>query len=40
MAKNKLRKYTDKEISQFLEDDKIDKKIAENIKRLLDKRNL
>jgi len=30
-----LRKYTDKEISQFLKDDKIDKDTARTVKRLL-----
>ncbi|MCJ7727084.1 MAG: AbrB/MazE/SpoVT family DNA-binding domain-containing protein [Actinobacteria bacterium] len=30
-----LREYTDKEISQFLKDDKIDKDTARTIKRLL-----
>ena len=30
-----LREYTDKEISQFLKDDKIDKDTARTVKRLL-----
>ena len=30
-----LREYTDKEISQFLQDDKIDKDTARTVKRLL-----
>ena len=29
------REYTDKEISQFLQDDKIDRKTARTVKRLL-----
>jgi AbrB family looped-hinge helix DNA binding protein len=37
---NILREYTDKEISQFLKDDKIDKKTADNVKSLLAKGNL
>lgn len=39
-GENKLREYTDKEISQFLKDDKIDKKTADNVKRLLAKGSL
>ena len=30
-----LREYTDKEISQFLQDDKIDQETARTVKRLL-----
>ena len=32
---DELREYTDKEISQFLQDDKIDKDTARTVKRLL-----
>ncbi|MDD5622539.1 MAG: AbrB/MazE/SpoVT family DNA-binding domain-containing protein [Actinomycetota bacterium] len=35
-----LREYTDKEISQFLRDDKIDKDTAKTVKRLLSERKL
>ena len=37
---NKLREYTHKEISQFLKDDKIDKKTADHVKSLLAKGTL
>lgn len=37
---NELREYTDKEISQFLQDDKIDKDTARTVKRLLSERKL
>ncbi|MBA7592185.1 hypothetical protein ES708_34363 [subsurface metagenome] len=32
---DEMREYTDKEISQFLQDDKIDKDTARTVKRLL-----
>lgn len=35
-----LREYTDKEIAQFLQDDKIDKNTARTIKKLLAERKL
>ena len=35
-----LREYTDEEISQFLKDDKIDKKTASIVKRLLNEGKL
>ena len=35
VGEEELREYTDKEISQFLQDDKIDRKTARTVKRLL-----
>lgn len=35
-----LREYTDEEISQFLQDDKIDEKTARTVKRLLNEGKL
>ncbi|MBC8386504.1 MAG: AbrB/MazE/SpoVT family DNA-binding domain-containing protein [Actinobacteria bacterium] len=35
-----LREYTEKEISQFLKDDKIDKDTARTVKKLLTERKL
>ena len=35
VGEEELREYTDKEISQFLQDDKIDQETARTVKRLL-----
>ena len=35
VGEEELREYTDKEISQFLQDDKIDRETARTVKRLL-----
>lgn len=39
-GEEELREYTDKEISQFLKDDKIDQETARTVKRLLAERKL
>ena len=39
-GEDELREYTDREISQFLKDDRIDQKTARNIKRLLTEEKL
>ncbi|MCL5072904.1 MAG: AbrB/MazE/SpoVT family DNA-binding domain-containing protein [Actinobacteria bacterium] len=40
VGEEELREYTDKEISQFLQDDKIDRETARTVKRLLTERKL
>ena len=35
VGEEELREYTDKEISQFLQDDKIDRETARTVRRLL-----
>ncbi len=35
VGEEELREYTDKEIAQFLQDDKIDRETARTVKRLL-----
>ncbi|MDD3818788.1 MAG: AbrB/MazE/SpoVT family DNA-binding domain-containing protein [Actinomycetota bacterium] len=39
-GEDELREYTDREISQFLKNDRIDQKTARNIKRLLTEEKL